>query len=488
MVEVKINIRQLSNTKKFAYQRINLAVGTPDGHVLAALKTYNELLSLNLLYGLIGRKIYWYNEGFHYAIIQEIYSVQGAGRLRVSNWYWRVPLNSTQICFVDISRPDPNRYVGSIIDSKDFSADLIEQDLNIVQQLEYGEKFNLQSSYGSVSLDASSDLTTFMGVYWKPSTLINVDEYVENIFELEITRDGVCEFFGISKISDIIHDQLENKYIFSLYDYLPFMLNTIGDSHSPSAGYFTEFTVRRFLSMTLQAFSTNEPDIQLGDVDDELNFNEYLSYLCDDDEQRSVEEELTLAEFLIEMQKHYGAYLFYNPRTKDISFYNRNIVSGELNIDNLIIEDTFELSYADKEYNGLIVNATTDDGSWTWEGYAIIDINPDGTLNIIQGMGEDEASNLDNYLDLRQKFPSQGFKWYIFPKRSPAERFDDYKELLFQSPKYKCVIDTLDVFLMNRIIYNGQPYIAIRVEKDFLNEQSTIEMVYSPISYPNPFN
>jgi hypothetical protein len=496
-VEVKIHVKKLTNTPEFAQETLILASGNAQGNSVYSNYTYTQLNAFQALFGLKGRKLYWnkISDGtWHYATIQgwipSTSSPDGAWIL-TSTWFYATPDQPSNDYIVNITRPYANRYIlFSPLFTYDATNDLLEQDLLVVQQVERGDTFNLETSYGSVKIYGSDAMKSMMATYWSEF----VGDY-KIAFEVEIFYNGTRELFGLSKIEDITYDVIGNVYEFSIYDYLPFMLGTIGSSPSPSAtpdATGTYFSITQFLYDTLQACASIDPDVQVVGSEN-MNYNEYLSYNITDPlnvttEIRSVTEEMDLRTFLLEMQKHYGAYLFYNQQTKNICFYNRNITVGELNIDDLIIEDTFERSYGERTYEGLIVNATEVDGAWTWTGFAKVRINADSTMSTERVVSEEEISSLKNYLDLRQDFPYQGFTWYVFEIRDPAQRFTDYKELLLQPLTYKCVINTTSIQLLNKVIYQGGWYTVKRIEKNFLEGKSTIEISQIITTYPNPFD
>ena len=459
----------------------------PDRFTIAARIPWSTTVAIDAQIGLAGRKLYVQYQrndeeftGLFTTIttIDTLHNDGGLTRYGITDWSHGVPpnpfLTSSGFVRVFIHYHESVDPLDAIVRFEVGDNELIEDSINITQQLEGEKKFNLETSFGDLRLDNSGKIKEVMDEFWKPEA-----NSKRHIFGLGLRVNGAQEFWGVSEIEDIMYDQINDEYIFNVYDWLRYSLKTKADNWSPA---ILDVNIKSYLENSMITFqqtpSADKIAVRVGSRSQDLDDDDYRHWGTD---KRSIEADMRCDNLITEMQKHYGAFLFYQGN-RQLFFVNRNYTTGDLDINDLIVEDTFTQTFAVKDYDSIIMNAK--DFGFTDSGHAISSEwwvrvrkkRGEDRLEIIEGLSADEAGKIENALDLRQRLPSPVFNYLFFYERSAAETYDDYKELLNETKKYICTIDTLGVSLLNRIAYQDKFYSVTRIKKNYILETSEIEM------------
>lgn len=437
---------------------------------------YSEFQTLNSIYGLYGKKLYYINSNGEYQYAKILNAVPfGSGgatitRLELSQWFWAKPQVNTTV-FVQIFQTTPSLYLSPNVLGSITTDEIKEDDIVLVLQVESGRKFDLKGSFGSLSLLKTPELENFFNQF------LPMHEGQNVYFEVELFVEGIREFVGLSLADDIKEDLINYLYIIEVYDYLPFILKELGSNNSPSVTLAPSeiLYVDYFIAhLRLNDWGLN---IDVGNMSRILNRSEYQSYYLESDQSiRSVDEELSLSEFIYEIQKHYASYIYLDYKTKTLNFVKRTKKNKILIVDDIIIESSFTKDYYGMDYAGILLNTWA--GNTSWEGWALATPKYENGQWTIEykRVGEDIENSASNYLDLRQKiYPT--FSYIIFEKRTAEQRIEDYKDLFFWNERYTCEILTTNVDLLDFVNYKNNEYQVIKIEKDFINRISKIEMV-----------
>lgn len=439
---------------------------------------YQTLARINAEYNLTGRKLYGSHNGeLTYTIITGIFDLGGMGHLNISDWSNQVPDESS---FVTNTGRKVTKFLQEVeaISVSDF---LVEDDLSINLKLETNLKFDLEGSFGAISLVESDQLNEFMGKYWRGYD----EDYNRFVFGVELLNNGVSEYWACAKVEDILFDEINRVYKIQSYDWVRFILDTIGTNLCPVPEDFGFFTLLDILTKIFNIFTEdNGVIIDVGTMSQQLNKEQYKSFYTGDTftvgEFLLFEELCTIEMLVAELQKHYGAFLYYANKN-NLIFINRNKTLSESTIDDIIIEDTFNKGFKVMDYDRILLNVSGDwnhNGTvWTrWEGWAFA-YTENGEFRVETGIDEYKA-NGKKYLDLRHKFYGYNmFKYVFFPKREPEEVYNDYKELLNFRETYSCRVNTTNISLSTKILFRGSEYSVIGVKKDYISGTSEIEIM-----------
>ena len=444
---------------------------------------YADAVAKDNQIGLIGRRLYAQFERNDdvcnctwttITTIASFYNVGGFTTFGITDWSHGVPLpNRTGGVRVFIHYHISVDPIDKLVAVEVVDDELIEDSISITQQLEGETKFNLETSFGNLTLDDRGKVKTLMDLYWRPET--NAQRH---IFGVALDIDGTPEFWGVCEIEDIMYDAIRKEYIFNVYDWMSYSLKHKAVNDSPA---MIDVTVEKYLEQAMVTFDYNNlaPVVaRVGSNSTQLSNDDYRHWGVN---KKSVEADMKCDEFITEMQKHYGAYLYYNAN-KQLVFASRSYTADDLDISDLILEDTFTQASTIRDFDSMVVSAktfgTTEGGlpltSEQW--VQVRKKRGEDRLEIIAGMSEDDVGELKNTLDLRQAFPTPVFNYLMFTPRSPSEMYGDYKELLKEAKRFQCTINTLSVALLTKIQYEGRAYSVTRIHKDYTQETSEVEM------------
>ena len=368
--------------------------------------------------------------------------------------------------------------------SWDLSGDLEDSGIIITRELESDAVFNFAVSYTSITLNNSDTLTTEF-------TNENLSKYS---YGIELSKDGVRKFVGQIEPKSIQYQPDSQRWEFKAKDWYKFCYDVLKNQTWVS-GFGTDLS--SYLTVTFNLGTIDEGHlIGLGTIDvppniltswDYTQFN--INYILSKGLR-------TRAEFLEEVIKHYGAFLYIDADYK-LNFINRSRQTPPIyahNIDPL--DQTMVRTYIrDTLYDGVIVNQLTvinpvlSEVSWRLLRYV------DGEIEVTKILSEEQLNSLPagRVLDIRQNLGGiaydqyfnpyfvEGirFGYWLFPQRDLEETLKDYRDL-FQSPiLLECDIEhNEDAELLSHFFYThgsgAIEYTIEYIEEDLVQEKMLI--------------
>jgi len=342
---------------------------------------------------------------------------------------------------------------------------LIEEEIGTDFKLESNVKFDLEVSSITATIDGGYNnyginVKNFFDTYWKTGRLGDS----EPVFGIELLNNGISEFWGHARIEDIIYDKLNDNYIISAYDWYKLVIERIGDSFLPSLGVPS---INNFLLSIFPIFGS-----LIVTIDGNSTFTQA--------DYRAREDLIKVKDFIIEMQKAFGAYIYYSG-DKNLSFINRNkSLSATIDISNLLIEDNYEESFSLRDYDRILLNV---DGGWSknaegnwehYEGWAWV-YEDNGEIGVDIGVSQEDIDNAIGFLDLRQELPEVSFDNVVFGAKEPEERYSDYEDLIRLNKTLTVTVDSVAINITDKCLLDGNEYKVDRVKKEYLSQTSIIE-------------
>lgn len=446
-----------------------------------------EINSIIITYGIKGRHLHAQRDNGEWTRAVLIGYVMNSGNVYLHHYDWsnQIP-NIGNYATTHVHEKDDYRYLKYPYDVLDCQNILLEQDVKVNFYLETNQVMDLQYSFGEFIIHANTEAKTFFDTYW--SSVTAIDDY-ENVFGIELFLDGVSDAWMCSRRDNIIYDELEDNYKIKCYDWVKMQLEEIGNEWSPFVSYpYEDVPITVYLDKVFDAFKTEgvKTISELGSMPDTFSRTEYRSrdYLLPglgETWSVSPEENMTVSDFLIEIQKHYAAFIYYD-KNRVLRITRRDHTGAtEINIDNIIQEETFEETRRVRDFQRLVVNFTETSEGITYFGWYSIEADPSspltGFLKISEGLSEADIERLDGKLDLRQSLPYPIFETAVFEYRGINNRYEDYKELLNDLKVYRCTVNSLSIDLFTKVIYNTYAYRVNSVSKDYISGSSEIEMV-----------
>jgi len=460
-------------------QNTNIFTVTPYSH--------NDIQWLDIKYGLAGRQISTYQTGYSQTFLgTPPYKVEGGivYLWHPYGWSGNVPIVGSLIQS-HIHYKDNHRYLQYPYDVLDCETRLLDQEIIINFRLETDRIFDLESSYGEFTIHADTEVKTFFDTYWDTP---DADNNYENVFGIELFLDGDSEAWMCSRKGDIIYDILEDNYNIKCYDWAKIQLSEIGDQWCPNMDYnYVDVPVTYFLDKVFDRFKGAggvATVADLGDLIDTFSRTEYrgrrystpgFGYAW-----ASPEMQMTVSQFIVEIQKHYAAFIYYD-KNRILRIRRRDYLGESINIDDLVQEDTFEQIIRYKGNAGVIVNFNEDNPlpGDPYQGYYSIEADPTSSngLKISGSLSEADVQARRGFLDIRQYLPFPTNATAVFEYRGIEKRYADYKELLIDLKQFRCTVNSLGIDLFSKVTYNGIEYRTVSVSKNYLKQESILEFV-----------
>lgn len=487
---VNLNIRAYEKNRSNTFNKIyilNFTIGYTAGYDSkfwavygTGLLAWQSLQIINDTYGLAGRRLIGSNGDGRYtdAVISgiELVYVGSTPFAMITHRDWSNQSISGQ-CWTEGYQKPIHRYFWE--ETLDCSEEIVEGDIKINFRVETNEVMDLEHSFGEFIINASSDVVAFFNKYEK----YPYEGNREYVFGMELKIDGESEAWMGFKRRDIIYDEINQDYIIKCYDWVKIQLEEIQGEFTPVLTGSSTTTVAEYLSAVFENFY-GTPLVNTGDMSDEFNVAEYRSYWYGtqgftEGYYISPNATMTVGQFLAELQKHYAGFVYYD-KNRQLRFTQRNYLGNELNIDELIVEDTFHRVVTDRDSPYMALNVQNWDlggGLTLLDGWAIAQIDLDGNMIAIEQTGSDaEINRIEGIIDFRQRLPTPIRRSAVFEVRTAQERANDYEELFADLERYRCTVDYLDVNIFDKIIYNGKTYKANAVSKDYINQVSELEL------------
>lgn len=465
MVGLKIHLYALYNTREletstiFSINLDEYYLGTW-GIYLTHHLSPTDIDSARALYGITGRHLKAIN--FDGQETQALILADSYDRFTLSAWSNQNPSPAYP---ATLTVRLPANFMSGEQQVLDVSNALIEEEIETDFKLESNIKFDLEVSSITATIDAGYNnyginVRSFFDTYWLTGRLGDF----EPIFGIELLNNGTGEFWGYARIEDIIYDKLNDNYIISAYDWYNLVIDRIGDSFLPA---LATPDIENFIAVLFPVFSSIS-----------INVNGTQSFTQSD--YRAREDLLKIKDFIIEMQKSYGAYIYYSG-DKSINFINRNkSLLTTVDISNLLLEDNYEESFALRDYNRILLNVVggwskNSEGNWeSYEGWAWVYEN-NGEIGVDIGVSQTDIDNATGFLDLRQELPEVSFDNVVFGAKEPEERYADYEDLLKLNKTLAATVDSVTINITDKVLLNGNEYKLDRVKKQYLNQTSIIE-------------
>lgn len=443
--------------------------------------TKAELDNYDALYHIKGRKVY-------------VRQGTNVGLAKISSWIDNLIYTTLWINYQPVmgfNPPYDTAYMSlyitqaqnplTLIKTLDVSYELIKEDLSVTFEFESDKKFDLNESYGSISVYGDFTVQDLMQSYWKQDD----GTEVRYVFGVELLRDGQPEFWAVAPPDDIEYDKIKSIFTFKCFGWYKYIYDTIGNSACPA---ISTFNVSGFLS-SINLW--NSMHIDTGTARQNFRDNDYNYYYYNGN-FLSVQEEITLGTFINEMQKHYAAFIFYD-KDKSLQFLSRNVQrTAHGDIFYSLVKDSYIKTYRPRYYNKLIMTVY---GDWYWNGhtyetwYGWAELwEENGQMQIKTGLSDADLEKQD-YLDLRQKLYGEPiFVPTIFQYRNRADVFEDYRDLLKGSVYYTCTVNSLDFNLLDTAELDGWLCSVRKAKKNYAKGTSELTLVNIKPTYPNPFN
>lgn len=281
------------------------------------------------------------------------------------------------------------------IDSElDFSDYLIERDIVIDESVELASAFELNA--GGVSLKFLYDPTLWAYIY--DSDYIKKESLG---YVMEINLDGTTIFWGAVEKDSIVWDKINSYIEISASNMFKFLIDSI--SHKIVKHFGNAYNnIREYLYEYFEGDLMDDVSVEVGDTPTDLDVS-FIPTLST--------QGMKIGDLVEDMQRQYGAFL-YMSADKILHFTNRGYKSDSTTaIDSLIVEESYELTNEQKEYDSVVCNIISE--FWASFGGIPTDLPVYEWVLIHEVDGEQELVPLYNdianvpekyrYLDMRQK-------------------------------------------------------------------------------------
>jgi hypothetical protein len=356
-----------------------------------------------------------------------------------------------------------------------------EGDIRIDKRVEFNGVFRMGVS--NVDLAFKSDGTTAFST-WLRYDFLKINYYPG----IQIIKDGVEKFWGYVDRESVEWDEIAEDVVrFTVVNWYKYF-EDLDDVIIPE---LSTYTISSFFSAVLGSVVITGVDMHIGTISELLDIADYQSLRSNG---------MIVKDFILELQKHTGAFIYFSP-DKRLKLINRGkFVSEEaVNILNDIVEEAGESrDYRTQEvtvnkYDSLLMSAKgnweeTSPGVWIhWEGWVMVNYN--GTAYPLIYVNED-LSNIPSYvryLDVRQKLTWDGssfgfsYTYFLFNNRDAEDRFNDYKTVLKPAKKKFLTVNRTDLDLFAEVNLGGsETYSVLRLEESLDAEVTELELELIP--------
>lgn len=372
--------------------------------------------------------------------------------------------------------------------SWDITEHLLDSDLVIRKEVETGDTFNF--SVPNVLLNFNDN-----DVMQEQFTLSIFTRYS---FGLEISYNGSKRFIGEVDVNSIRFDDVQKTWQFSCRGWYKRIFDAVADIRLA----LIQDNVTEQLSIIFNTVNNDrliqskEIDVTNKDADWNIDtsIDRDLKYLL-------LYRSLTYQDLLIEMVKHYGAYIDITGDAK-LRFLNRQRQNTQATVTitdaDIIDPDLTKKMIKVTSYDGIIATFwQTGPPPWS-SGYwicAFVDL--DGTITLEQTAFEEEIYFLTKgkrLLDLRQKLSASPVLnssgeivtfiaktdidgYHIFPLRSWDDTLLDYYDLIVPPELMECKIQfNPNIEILDKIKYNDEDYIVESLEEDLIKDEMSLKL------------
>lgn len=391
-------------------------------------------------------------------------------------------LRKYKIEVADDSVPARDLITFSLIDSWDIS-DSLMGDVIITRQLESDKVFNFAVSEVTLEVDNNTTLSTEF-------TRANLEEYS---YEVQVyANEGDRRFVGQVDPNNITYNQDEQTWTIRARDWYKFFYDTL----SSVAWNYLAGDLENYLKNTFGVEVGDEKFINFLNIDVPSDAGDTPWSDADTDiENLQTYKLLSRTDFLFEVIKHYGAFLYIDSDYR-LNFVNRARRTPPISrypiMDTMLDMATTRTFLRDSYYDALLISQKTitspssSEISWKLLRYV------NGVLTVQTITDEDQIGQLQKglrILDLRQKlgaiasgiYPDITYSWgyrmgyKLFPQREYEDALRDYYDLFRRPVLLETEIDTT---LFNEL-YGVNPSLLMHIFYDAGdgNVEYTIEYI-----------
>lgn len=365
----------------------------------------------------------------------------------------------------------------TLMNSWDLS-DYLMGDVVITRQLESDAVFNFAVSFTSLTVSGNDTLT-------QEFTKENLTTY---LYGIELSGNGTRRFVGQIDQTSVIYNSDFEQWEFKAKDWYKFYYDTLArQSWNFSSSGLNAFLTDNFYLSPWDFLHFGTVDVsQPGHLHNWDNSDANIQVLIS-------EKLLSRTEYLGEVIKHYGAFLYVDANY-NLNFINRARQTPPIyahSINDLILDQTTTKTYVrESSYDGLLISQKTYLGGGSYEVSWKLLRYVQGVLDVTTILDESELNDIKGLrvLDIRQKLgaiPSGGtYTWgyrtgfRLFPQREFEETLKDYRDIFEDTIILGTEITYLeDLNLMSHIFYNdpyAQEYQIEYMEEDLVNEKMLI--------------
>lgn len=384
---------------------------------------------------------------------------------------------------------DPEEVLVASYDMTDY---LIDKEYELLYELEYGQQFEFTGSSINLNFITNDILDNLRLTFGDDNEFFGIVIYLDG--------SDTPEFWGIIDQNTLEYDTDNSEWAFTAVDATDRYRAIWQKRNMPNVGTTGIVTLEDMLTLFVDNTLFSGININIGDMNPNLLMGYYRLHI----QATSAKEKYFITNYLDELQKHYGAYI-YATADKKINFINRmkyNIAEHHITDDIMnIIESGFEPNpYKAIGVSLWLQNTIDPDVDVNNDGnYLIL---PTGKAKYVNMVVENNVAlgdwDLDllrsyptyrfNHLDLRNSMPAtSGFdswemlKWNPVSFETVANRYSAYKNI-FNSAKIMTIsADGYNYNLLDQVFLDDTStpdvrYVITSIKKNLMNKTSILKL------------
>lgn len=351
---------------------------------------------------------------------------------------------------------------------------LVEEDLIIEQSIEYTSALEMQDSQVDLILLYNSTVWAFL----------QDEEYLgsdQRAYAVEITdgSDNIL-WHALDKFATL-HDEINNRIELKTIGWYKYWLDSFGHKTIAFVSGTTDGDTVEMDDYLENYFISDGRE----DVISSINVDVINASLTLDSFFMRTSLQLygmTIADFMIELQKHYGAYCYIDA-DRVLNFVCRGMHPSSFTaIDDLLIDEDYTIEH-ESEFNSVLVNGELSvDDSWTGDTFLLFYNLGDDVISVSD---VDAISSKYKYIDIRQKLYGATFTyatiWLLFDPTSIPSYYDNinnywdlYENLLGVLEVVNCEVLGTSYRLFNGVKIDSNEYTIFEVEANYTQNRSRL--------------